>query len=76
MSAEGLAKQASAAPPLVVDLDGTLMRGDVFSEAILRFLVAAPWRIFTLIGWFMKGRAYAKQRLAEAAPFDPVTPLQ
>lgn len=71
MSAEGLAKQASAAPPLVVDLDGTLMRGDVFSEAILRFLVAAPWRIFTLIGWFMKGRAYAKQRLAEAAPFDP-----
>lgn len=71
MSAEGLAKQASAALPLAVDLDGTLMRGDVFSEAILRFLVAAPWKIFTLIGWFMKGRAYAKMRLAEAAPFDP-----
>lgn len=72
MDAEGVATQVrSAEAPLVVDLDGTLMRGDVFSEAILRFLVAAPWKIFTLLGWFLKGRAYAKMRLAEAAPFDP-----
>lgn len=72
MDAEGVAKQVrTATAPLVVDLDGTLMRGDVFSEAILRFLVAAPWKIFTLIAWFLRGRAYAKMRLAEAAPFDP-----
>lgn len=74
MDAESVSsKVRSAEPPLVVDLDGTLMRGDVFSEAILRFLVAAPWKIFTLLGWFMKGRAYAKMRLADAAPCDPAT---
>lgn len=72
MDAEGVATRVrTAAAPLVVDLDGTLMRGDVFSEAILRFLVGAPWKIFTLLGWFLRGRAYAKMRLAEAAPFDP-----
>jgi len=72
MHAEGVSTELrSAEKPLVVDLDGTLMRGDVFSEAILRFLVAAPWKIFSLLGWFMKGRAHAKMRLAEAAPFDP-----
>jgi 4-hydroxybenzoate polyprenyltransferase len=59
--------------PLAVDLDGTLMRGDLFSEAMLRFCAPRPWRVFTLIGWLTKGRAYAKQRLAEAAPVDPAS---
>lgn len=57
--------------PLAVDLDGTLIRGDLFVEAMLRFVSARPWRIFTLLFWLTKGRAYAKARLAEAAPFDP-----
>ncbi|MGE0044754.1 MAG: UbiA family prenyltransferase [Hyphomonadaceae bacterium] len=57
--------------PLAVDLDGTLIRGDLFVEAMLRFVSAKPWRLFTLLAWLMRGRAYAKARLAEAAPFDP-----
>jgi len=57
--------------PLAVDLDGTLFRGDLFIESILRYVFAAPWRVFTLIFWLMRGRAYAKARLAETAPFDP-----
>lgn len=57
--------------PLAVDLDGTLFHGDLFTESMLRYVFAAPWRMFILIGWLMKGRAYAKARLAEAAPFDP-----
>jgi 4-hydroxybenzoate polyprenyltransferase len=57
--------------PLAVDLDGTLIRGDVFGEAILRFVFAAPWRLPLLLWWLVKGRAYAKMRLAEAAPGDP-----
>ncbi len=59
--------------PLAVDLDGTLMHGDLFAEAMLRFCLTRPWRVFTLLGWLARGRAYAKQRLAEAAPADPKT---
>jgi 4-hydroxybenzoate polyprenyltransferase/phosphoserine phosphatase len=63
---------AAAKPPLAVDLDGTLIRGDVFIEAILRFAFANPLvNIFVVALWLMKGRAYAKARLAEAAPVDP-----
>lgn len=54
--------------PLAVDLDGTLFRGDLFLEAILRFVFAQPLRIFVVIGWLLKGRAHAKARLAERAP--------
>lgn len=62
---------AAAKPPLAVDLDGTLIHGDIFIEAILRFLRMQPLRALDLLGWLMKGRAYAKARLAEAAPCDP-----
>lgn len=64
-------RAGGAKPPLAVDLDGTLFRGDLFMEAMLRFVTARPLRVFTLFGWLMRGRAYAKARLAEAAPCDP-----
>lgn len=57
--------------PLAVDLDGTLIRGDVFFEAILAFLAAQPWRCFELLWWLSKGRAHAKARLAEIVPPSP-----
>lgn len=60
----------TAKAPLAVDLDGTLIKGDLFIEAILRFVFANPLRAFTLLFWMMKGRAYAKAKLAEAAPVD------
>jgi phosphoserine phosphatase len=59
--------------PLAVDLDGTLIRGDVFMEAMVRFVFAAPWNVLVLIGWLMRGRAHAKARLAEASPVDAET---
>lgn len=65
------AESAAAKPPLAVDLDGTLIHGDIFIEAILRFLRTQPLRAFVLLGWLIRGRAYAKARLAEAAPCDP-----
>lgn len=62
----------TAKPPLAVDLDGTLFKGDVFLEAILRFIFANPiLNIPILAFWMIKGRAYAKAKLAEAAPADP-----
>jgi 4-hydroxybenzoate polyprenyltransferase len=68
---EQMQRPSSAKQPLAVDLDGTLIRGDLFFEAILRLFFAAPWRIFELLGWLMRGRAHAKARLAELCEFDP-----
>lgn len=57
--------------PLAVDLDGTLIRGDVFADTLMRFLVANPLRVFLFAWWLRKGRPHAKARLASAAPVDP-----
>lgn len=62
-----------AAKPLAVDLDGTLIRCDLFAEAMLRFLVTAPWKAPLLLAWLRHGRAYAKARLAQIVPCDPAT---
>ncbi len=70
MSVEVSAPRA-AKLPLAVDLDGTLIRTDVFFESILTFLAAEPWRVFELLWWLTKGRAHAKARLAEIAPVSP-----
>jgi phosphoserine phosphatase len=60
--------------PLAVDLDGTLIRGDVFTMQLTRFLKREPWRLPELLLWFANGRAYVKARLAAFAP-DPATLL-
>jgi phosphoserine phosphatase len=54
--------------PLAVDLDGTLIRGDVFTIQLTRFLTREPWRLPELLLWFLHGRAYVKARLAAYAP--------
>ena len=58
---------------LVVDLDGTVIRGDLLFESLLGHLKKAPWRLFVVIGWFWRGRAYAKTRLAEETQLDVTT---
>jgi len=58
--------------PLAVDLDGTLIRGDLLVEGVLRLVFAKPWRVFAVAGWFARGRAYAKARIAEHTSLDPV----
>lgn len=50
--------------PLVLDLDGTLIRTDTFHEMMVYLLNQKPWVLFLLPFWFLKGRAYAKERLA------------
>src|SRR5262245_58668713 len=62
--------KAQADLPLAVDLDGTLIRCDLFFEAILRLVFTTPWRIPALVAWFTRGRAYVKQRLAQSQAFD------
>lgn len=59
--------------PLAVDLDGTLIRSDVFVEALLRLILTKPWKIPVMIGWLVRGLAYAKKRVAETCETDPAT---
>ena len=56
--------------PLCIDLDGTLLRTDVLSEALLIYIRRYPWKIFNLLLWFLKGRAYLKKRIADIIDLD------
>jgi 4-hydroxybenzoate polyprenyltransferase len=66
-------------PPLVVDLDGTLLRSDLLLETGMAFIRSQPLRLFTPLGWLTKGKAVLKEGLARAThvdvsvlPYDPV----
>lgn len=63
--------------PLVLDLDGTLIRTDVLAETFIAYLRRNPLRLFLVIVWLFMGRAVLKQKLAHAAEIDvaglPVT---
>jgi phosphoserine phosphatase len=54
--------------PLAVDLDGTLIKTDLFMGAMLRFCSAAPWNAFVLLAWLARGRAHAKRQLTRLYP--------
>jgi 4-hydroxybenzoate polyprenyltransferase/phosphoserine phosphatase len=49
--------------PLVVDLDGTLIRTDLLLESALRLFKQKPWTALAMPFWLLRGRAYLKQRL-------------
>ena len=53
---------------LCVDLDGTLIKTDLFLESILVLLKQRPWAIFLILCWGLRGRSFLKRRLATAAP--------
>ncbi len=56
--------------PICVDLDGTLVRTDTLVECALAFIRQQPARIFLLILWLLKGRAYLKEQLALRSELD------
>ncbi|MFW5680026.1 MAG: UbiA family prenyltransferase [Pseudomonadota bacterium] len=64
--------------PLVVDVDGTLLRSDLLIESALRYLRQRPWAIVDLLRWLVHGKQHLKSGLAEAVdlpvdtlPYDP-----
>jgi len=67
----------SSRPPLVLDLDGTLVRTDILFETFVAYVRRNPLRLFKVAGWLLKGRAVLKQRLAAVTDLDveslPVT---
>jgi len=59
--------------PLVVDLDGTLIRTDLLWESLARLLRRNPFAIFQVLFWWTRGRAHLKQQLTQRVTIDPTT---
>ena len=55
---------------IFVDLDGTLIRTDLFVESALVFLKENPLNLFRLLRWLAKGRSVAKTMLARRIHVD------
>ena len=41
--------------PLIVDLDGTLLRSDILYELILLLIKKKPYVLFLIMLWLLKG---------------------
>ena len=65
--------QMSTFEYICVDLDGTLVRNDLFLEAMLRLIKQNPLNLIRIALWLLAGRASAKQRVAERTPANPET---
>ena len=50
--------------PLVVDLDGTLIKTDLLIESVLALLRKQPLYLFALPVWLMRGKAWLKHQVA------------
>jgi 4-hydroxybenzoate polyprenyltransferase/phosphoserine phosphatase len=60
-----------AAPVLCVDLDGTLVRGNVLWECLLILLKTRPFAALLLPVWLFGGRASFKRQLAARIQLNP-----
>ena len=61
----------SFSPPLIIDLDGTLIKTDMLHESALRALRDRPGSVLCVPKWLAQGKAVLKQRLASSLVFDP-----
>lgn len=62
--------ESSCGTPLVVDLDGTLLRTDLTLETALRLIKQKPWRAAWIPFWLLRGRAYLKRRIFRLVQID------
>ena len=58
-------------PPLVVDLDGTLIKTDLLWESLAQLLRRNPLMLFAVLFWWTRGRAFLKRQLARRVTIDP-----
>ncbi len=70
-TATGTQTAKTSRPVLCVDLDGTLIRGNLLWECVLLLAKARPAKLLWLPLWLMSGRAHLKRRLAERVHLDP-----
>lgn len=59
-----------SATPLAVDLDGTLIHGDVFVTSVFALLRKKPLSVMLMPLWLLRGRAYLKRRVAQQVSVD------
>jgi 4-hydroxybenzoate polyprenyltransferase/phosphoserine phosphatase len=58
---------------LCVDLDGTLLRGDLLWESLLLLVKRRPLSLLQLPVWLMRGKAYTKRQIALRVAPNPAT---
>ncbi len=56
--------------PLVVDIDGTLLRTDLLYECLVLLAFGRPWLLFLLPVWLLRGKAHLKRELARRVTLD------
>ena len=56
--------------PLVIDLDGTLLRSDLLLETGLQFIAHRPYRVDLPVRWLMQGKPILKHHLAQNTDID------
>ncbi|VVQ28098.1 hypothetical protein PS943_00706 [Pseudomonas fluorescens] len=56
--------------PLVVDLDGTLLRSDLLVETGMTFIRHNPFQLYKTVGWLAQGKTVLKSQLASATDID------
>jgi 4-hydroxybenzoate polyprenyltransferase len=57
-------------PPLVIDLDGTLLHSDLLLESGLIFFRSRPLHFLSPFKWLTSGKAHLKEQLAKATSLD------
>ena len=63
--------------PLVVDVDGSLVRGDLLHEATLKFIAHHPFESWRLLLWLVRGKKELREQLAARMDLsDLQVPLQ
>jgi 4-hydroxybenzoate polyprenyltransferase/phosphoserine phosphatase len=71
MGSAGTQLARETQPVLCVDLDGTLVRGDLLWECVVALLKTRPVTLLLLPFWLLRGRAYLKHQLAIRVDLDP-----
>lgn len=67
---DSASKTASTLVPLAVDLDGTLLKTDLFLESTIALLKKNPAFLFMLVAWLIRGKACAKREVAKRVSLD------
>jgi 4-hydroxybenzoate polyprenyltransferase len=57
--------------PLCVNLDGALVRTDIFWEGVLQLVRQRPGLILVLLVWMLEGRARFRRAVVARVAFDP-----
>ncbi len=59
-----------ASIPLVVDLDGTLVKTDLLVESLFALIKQNPFYVFIIPFWLLKGRAFLKRQINQRVTLD------